>query len=361
MQAGHQVEVVSLDRADAPWAREFPLPLTALGNRNSGYGYAPAYVGWLRQNAARFDHIIVNGLWQYTSFGAWRALRGTAQGYFLFTHGMLDPWFKRYYPLKHLKKWLYWPWAEYRVLRDARAVLFTSEDERLLARESFRLYRCRETVLPLGTLPPDGPPLAQLNAFFQLCPGLQQKPFFLFLGRVHEKKGCQMLVESFCDQAGSNDYHLVVAGPDQVGLVRQLVSHVQKVGLQTRVHFPGPIFGDAKWGAMRAARAFVLPSHQENFGVAVAEALACGCPVLISNKVNIWREIQEDGAGLVEPDNPEGIHRLLARWLHLPRDNQRCMGQRAETCFQARFHLHTNANALLQRLDTLSRCQQTVV
>ena len=76
-----------------------------------------------------FDAVIINGLWQYHSFGAWRALRGTATPYYVFPHGMLDPWFKRSFPLKHLKKWLYWPWAEYRVLRDARAVIFTCEAE----------------------------------------------------------------------------------------------------------------------------------------------------------------------------------------------------------------------------------------
>ncbi len=64
--------------------------------------------------------------------------------------------------------------------------------------------------------------------------------------------------------------------------------------------------GDLKWGAFRAAEAFVLPSHQENFGIAVVEALACGKPVLISDKVNIWREIVEDGAGLCRPRHPGG-------------------------------------------------------
>jgi hypothetical protein len=74
-----------------------------------------------------------------TAFATWRALHGTDIPYFVYPHGMLDPWFKRTYPLKHLKKWTYWPWADYRVLRDARAVLFTTEQERLLARQSFWL------------------------------------------------------------------------------------------------------------------------------------------------------------------------------------------------------------------------------
>ena len=92
-----------------------------------------------------YDAVIVHGIWQYNSFGVWRALAGTATPYFVFPHGMLDPWFKRTYPLKHMKKLLYWPWGEYRVLRDAAAVLFTSEEERQLARESFSLYQLQRS------------------------------------------------------------------------------------------------------------------------------------------------------------------------------------------------------------------------
>jgi len=90
----------------------------------------------------------LNGVWQFHSFAAWRTLRRSDTPYVLYTHGMLDPWFKKQYPFKHLKKWMYWPWAEYRVLRDAQAVLFTSEEERMLARSSFWLYRCNEVVVP---------------------------------------------------------------------------------------------------------------------------------------------------------------------------------------------------------------------
>ena len=79
---------------------------------------------------------------------------------------MLDPWFKKQYPLKHLKKWMYWPWAEYRVLRDAQAVLFTCEEERVLARESFWLYRCNEVVVSYGTAKPKGDPEVELQEFF---------------------------------------------------------------------------------------------------------------------------------------------------------------------------------------------------
>jgi glycosyltransferase involved in cell wall biosynthesis len=75
-----------------------------------------------------------------------------------------------------------------------------------------------------------------------------------------------------------------------------------------------------KWGVLYGCEAFVLPSHQENFGIAVVEALACGKPVLISDQVNIWREIVEDGAGIAEADTEEGVVKLLKKFLNARRD-----------------------------------------
>ena len=152
---GHDVEIISLDAPNDQWVRACPIKVHALGPGRGSYGYAPRFTRWIRERHAMFDAVIVQGIWQYSSFGVWRALRGTATPYFVFPHGMLDPWFKRTYPLKHLKKLLYWPWAEYRVLRDAAAVLFTSDQERRLARESFSLYRCNEVVVNYGTAAPE--------------------------------------------------------------------------------------------------------------------------------------------------------------------------------------------------------------
>jgi glycosyltransferase involved in cell wall biosynthesis len=105
--------------------------------------------------------------------------------------------------------------------------------------------------------------------------------------------------------------------------------------------------GELKWGALLAAEAFILPSHQENFGIAVAEALAVGTPVLISDKVNIWREIEADNAGLVTPDTLDGTVSLLERWLALSPDARQQMGERARACFAARFEIRRATENLL--------------
>ena len=347
---GHQVEVASADDPAAPGLHGLSLTVHALGPGRSGYSYAPRILPWLRGNAARFDAVIVNGLWQYPSLAVRQALRGKVTPYFVYPHGMLDPWFKHTYPLKHLKKSLYWPWGEYRVLRDARAVLFTCEEERLLARQSFGLYRANEVVVSLGTAGPAGDPAAQEAAFLSRHPELRGKRLLLFLGRIHAKKGCDLLIEAFVRAAADPNLRLVMAGPDQAGLVAELARRADALGAQGRVAWPGMLTGDVKWGAFRAAEAFVLPSHQENFGIAVAEALACGLPVLISDKVNIWREIKEDGAGLVEQDTLEGTERLLRSWLALPVPAREGMAARARQCFEGRFEIHMAAERLLEAL-----------
>ncbi|MGZ5003296.1 MAG: glycosyltransferase [Chthoniobacterales bacterium] len=339
VRLGDEVEIVTLDSPDKSFSGATKLPTCALGEGRSGYGYSSKLLPWLREHGGRFDRVIVNGLWQYPSFAAWRCFAGTGTPYFVFPHGMLDPWFKRTYPLKHLKKWLYWPWAEYRVLRDARAVIFTSEEERRQARESFWLYRCREEVSPLGV---QMPPTASADEFLARFPELRGKRLVLFLGRLHVKKGCDLLIDAFAKIA-PNESTLVLAGPDQWN------GELQKRAAKNVV-FTGMLDGPIKWSALRAAEVFALPSHQENFALAAAEALACDLPVLISNRVNIWREIQEDGAGFVENDDAAGTERLVRRWFEITDAERAAMRRRANECFQKRFEIGHAAELLLKIL-----------
>ena len=106
------------------------------------------------------------------------------------------------------------------------------------------------------------------------------------------------------------------------------------------------IGGGMKWGALRAAEVFVLPSHQENFGIVVAEALAAGTPTLISHKVNIWREVQADGAGLVTEDTLSGACEFLHSYLSLPDEKKLAMRQVARRCFEQRFEIKKAAGTL---------------
>src|SRR5208282_3924666 len=98
----------------------------------------------------------------------------------------------------------------------------------------------------------------------------------------------------------------------------------------------------------RAAEAFILPSHQENFGVSVVESLAARRPVLISNQVNIWQEIQEAQVGLVDDDTVEGAERLMRRWLAMPRAERDAMSARTYPFFLSRYSMKNGAKAINQ-------------
>jgi glycosyltransferase involved in cell wall biosynthesis len=343
---GHKIEIVVLDDLASPWLADVDLTVHALGTGLTSYRYSKKLMPWLREYGGNYDCVIVNGLWQYISFAAWRRYARTSTPYFVFPHGMLDPWFKRTFPLKHLKKWLYWPWADYRVLRDATAVIFTSEEERLQARKSFWLYRCREKVSALGLEAPAPLALQAPEKFLKRFPSLRNKRILLFLGRLHPKKGCNLIIDAF-RKLKPADVALVLAGPDQIGWEKELRDRAADLP----VVFTGLLQGEMKHAALACADAFILPSHQENFGMSVVEALAVGLPVLISNRVNIWHEIAIDRAGYIDTDDLGGTARLMERWLNTPEQDRHLMRSNAHNCFARRYQIDRAVNSLLSILS----------
>lgn len=342
-------EVVTLDAPDAPYLRALPFPVHGLGPVRSIFGYSNRLLPWLRANRDRFDGFLLNGMWQYNGLATMRGAGGRVP-YLVFAHGMLDPYFKRRFPLKHLKKVLYWYPIEYWVLRRAWRVLFTTETEQRIARESFALSSWQSAIVPYGVEVPTAPQDELLKAFHAEVPGLQNRRFLLFLGRIDRKKGCDLLIEAFCQTAARDpDLHLLMAGPDRDGWAAELQAIATTAGVVDRIHWPGILRGSAKWGAFYASEAFILPSHQENFGIAVAEALACGRPVLLSTEVNIADTIQGDGCAFMEPDTLDGTLRLLQRWGSLTAAERDTMGTNALLSYQRRFNLRESMRTI-QRL-----------
>lgn len=346
--------VASLDSPSAPFLGGDGFQGLGLGPGRGVYGYAPGVVSAIQQLASGQDAVVIEGIWQFHAFAAWLALRrlgSAAPPYWVYPHGMLDPWFRRTYPLKHLKKWLYWPWADYRVLRDARAVLFTTEQERLLARQSFWLYQAREQVAPFGIAPPPPDAASQRAAFAAAFPQLVGKPLLLSLARLHVKKGLDQLIDALAAAAEIHPtLQLMLAGPDG-GCRSALLEQAANLGLADRVHLPGLLQGELKWGALRHCSLFCLPSHQENFGIAVVEAMACSRAVLISEAVNLAVEVQQAAAGFVQPDTSSATADALLRWLAMPPQDQGALEANALALFEQRYRLDRSVETLLQLLQ----------
>lgn len=342
---GHQVAVISLEDDHEVAQRRFPFPIAGLGHGTRPYRYNGQLAPWIRANAPKFDAIVLHGLWNYSSFGSWRGLRKGSTPYYIFAHGMMDPWFRDNYPLKHFAKQAFWMIAEGRVLRDAQAVLFTCEEERVRAKGVFKGYAYRERVVLFGTADPAGNAAAQEAVFRAAIPVLKGRKFLLYLSRIHQKKGCDLLIQAFADLVPElpPELQLVIAGPDQVGWVPELQGFARELGISERVHWPGMLKGDIKWGAFRSAQAMILPSHQENFGFVVAEAMACSAPVLVSDKVNIWREVDASESGLVESDSLEGTRNLIRRFYRMSDVERVQMSRNARAGFLRYFDIEVTA------------------
>ena len=357
---GHSAEITCLDAPESAWLKTPHLRVNAIGPAKLGtYGYCRRLDSWLQENIRRFDVVTANGIWMYFSAAVRRAARRACVPYCVFTHGALDPWFKHKYPLKHIKKQIYWNAFEYRVLRDAAAVLFTTAEEQALAHGAFWPYRCNSKVVGYGI---EDPFISKIGSrefdearhlLRRTFPQIGDRKFLLFLARIHEKKGIELLLQAIARNSKNyRDHAFVIGGPGREGYISELKSMAAQLGLENQIIWTGPLYGELKWAAFREAEAYVLPSHQENFGLSVTEALACSVPVLITIKVNIWREIVEDDAGLAENDDVSGICRLLEKWSRLPPTQKLSMGENARRCFVNRFDI-VNTSACLFTLFAL--------
>jgi glycosyltransferase involved in cell wall biosynthesis len=207
-------------------------------------------------------------------------------------------------------------------------------------------------LMPYGTFGPDCDLASAADAFLSRWPHLRGKRLALYLGRIHPKKATDILIEAFhLELAKDPDWHLVIAGPDPDGWKSELEALAAKLGISDRITWPGMLRGTLKWGSFAAAEVFVLPSHQENFGVVVAESLACGLPVILSDKVNIWREVTGCSAGFVGDDTIDGTRASLHRWSELTSEEIKDLRIRSRKCFDEQFNYKVNAKKVLDNIE----------
>jgi glycosyltransferase involved in cell wall biosynthesis len=355
-------EILCLDDPEVIAGIGSDMPcLHAVGPTKRFYGHTSKLDAWLGSHLRDFQCAVIHGRWQYHGLATFRACRRQGIPYLQYPHGMLDPWCKRKYPLKHLKKWLYWPWAEYRILKNASRVVFTCEEEECQAAKSFWLYRVNPVVIPLGIKLPDLDLSECKSRLWHAHSELKGKRMLTFMSRIHEKKGVDLLIEAAIrlqNEAakGFEKLTLVIAGPcgdvDYLASLKERASALSEKGPIESILWLPMVRDEVKWGLLAASEAFILPSHQENFGMVVAEALACGTPVLLSDKVNIWREVVQSRAAFVEPDTLDGTKELLRRWLALEPGDREAMRAAASACFTASFAIERNAARLFELIET---------
>ena len=277
------------------------------------------------------DIVHIHSLYLFHSWAAGTLCRRLGKPYVVRPHGTLDPVIHR---RSRLRKAAMELWFQNRVLRDAACVHYTSQEEMRLA-EPF-VGGAAGAVIPLGLDLADYAVPPPSGTFRARHPELGGRPYLLFLGRLNFKKGLEVLIPAFAELAAAGrDLHLVIAGPDG-GMEAAARRLVLEMGLSGRTSFTGMLHGEQKLAALAEAALFALPSASENFGLAVIEAMACGTPVLISDRVNIWREIVGDGAGLAVPPTVPAFAAAAAA-LFADEARRREMGEAARASVARRY------------------------
>jgi len=325
---GHKVTVLTADlgldqetarrlgavRHDWGWSAEEDgveaIYLRVLG-RYRALTWNPGALRWCRRNMGSYDVAHIYGMYDLLGPVAAHVCHGRGVPYLVEPMGMYRP-IVRNIPLKWAYRWLIGD----RILRHARYLVATSEQEREEL-ESGGIAPAQIVVRRNGiefavALPAAGTFRKQWNI-------AADAKLVLFLGRLVKKKSPELAVEAFADwrsqASGNRSAILVIAGPHEQDHFRDaLESYATGLGLQDSVLFPGPLYGEAKWAAYRDADVFVLPSQNENFGNTAGEAVACGTPVLLTDRCGIAPLIQ-DRAGLVAAFDRAAFGKALAQLL----------------------------------------------
>jgi glycosyltransferase involved in cell wall biosynthesis len=312
---------------------------------SESWKYSRSLARWLVEHVAEFDVVHIHAVYSHACIAAATACRRRRRPYVVRPLGTLDPWSLRQ---KWARKRLLWHVCVKQMLKGAAAIQYTTASERDLAERPLGLRR--GVVIPLGVDDALFTSACLADQFRAHHPEVKSEKYVLVLGRLHPKKGLDLLIDVFSEATQrmvNNEWKLVIAGDGEPEYVRALKQLAVARGAQHRVVFTGWIGGDEKVGAIQGAAALALPSRQENFGLVVAEALACGVPVLISTQVNLATEVDSARAGWVAPLERQALLGALADLLQSDDERvRRGANGRALAC--ARFRWPTVASELTE-------------
>ncbi len=272
------------------------------------FKYSRPLATWLDPNIKHFDLAHIHSVFNHSSVAAAHACRKAKTPYIIRPLGTLEPWSMTQKPLR---KQLFWHVSAKGILRRAAAVHYTTEAEKRSTEGLLGLNHGR--VIPLGV-----DASSSTNGVEQHFPNLAGERYVLVLSRLHPKKNLDVLIEVFLSLVQTQKlerWRLVIAGDGPLEYVSKLKASVASSSQRDRILFTGWLDGEKKDAVLGGASLLALPSHQENFGLCVMEALSHSVPVLVSSNVNLADEIAAASAGWVTTIGKDALTRTLSEAL----------------------------------------------
>ena len=343
IQNGIEVDILTSDNENYQLKKKNNIKIFNKGPSLNEYGLNFKLFYWLFKNKKNYDFFIIHGIWQFYTLAARILFKNK---YFVFIHGQLDPFFSLNL-IKKIKKKLYWLLIERGNLISSKSLLLTSDlEKKLITKTYVDTSELKKIVINYGITKPNFDKNKVVEIFYKKFPKLKNKKFLLFLGRFHEKKGCDVLIKALKKIKNKNiSINVLLAGPDNQ-YKNDLKSIVKKLELNNEIFWSDIISKDLKWGAITASKGMVLSSHGENFGVSLAESLGCGKPVLSTYKVNIYPKIMEYKCGLISKDTINDFEKILLKFNNFDHLKLKNYSKNAIKCFNNNFNLNSKNNKL---------------
>ena len=336
VNCGFSVDILTSDKKKYLKKKIKNIRIINKGSSLGNYGFNFNIILWLYRNKKKYDLFIVHELWRFYTLLA----RIILNNYFVFIHGQLDPFFKKNL-FKLIKKKIYWYLIEKKNLIKANSILLTTELEKKLIENTYvNTNGIKKNVIKYGIIKKNLNKKKISELFYKKFKNLRNKKFYLFLGRFHEKKGCEILVKSIFKIKENFSDIILMAGPlTNSNYEKKLFNLINKYKLKDKFIFVDALYGELKWAAIQESKAMVLPSHGENFGVSLIESLSFSKPVLTTFKVNTYKEILNYRAGFVSKNNSHDFSKILKKFSKLKNKNIRIMSDNALKCFNKEFNL----------------------
>ena len=294
----------------------------------TGWQCSPSMSRALKNSMKHFDIVYIISIWNFPILAASHYCRKFNKPYIISPRGALDDYT---FAVKAWKKKPYFNLISKRDIINSAGIHFTTEEEFNNWNRLFNI-KCKEYIVPNGIILDDYVHFLSKNELKTKYPFLKNKKILLFLGRIHPKKGLDILIDAFHRLINTRkNVHLLIVGNDEENYKNILKKQIMNLGMEysdlsvgennvqnTDITFTGMLTGKNKLAAMSGSDIFVLTSYSENFGMAVVESMACGVPVIISNRVGVHKEIKKSNAGIIVEPNAKSIYIGLNKVL----DNQ---------------------------------------
>lgn len=343
---GHEVTVLTLDDPSNPPIDPASLNFSyiPIGQGFGKFSLSIQYFLWLVKNRGQFDLAVVHGIWQWPSL-AYRLARGASDKFITMPHGSLDVWDRGEKQTKFMLKKCYWKIVERPLYKASLAAFFTAEEELMAARRQFDMSGIHACVVPYGAVSAGVP---------RLEPMISDRITYGYLGRIHPKKGIELLLDAFAMLVVRfPNAKLRIAGSGEKAYIDTLLCKCKKLNIEDKVEWVGNVYGEAKRDMLASIGLFVLPSFQENFGLAVAESLSVGTPVLISPYVNVHPHISSHSAGFVADRTVDDFYSAMLGWSS--RSNEFSEWRKnAVSCFEETMSLHRHVEYIEKILYDVS-------